>query len=86
VEHLRARFAGQPHVEDDNIVLFGDCAGFPIIAIGDKVYSPSLFLKPPFDELSNGGVVFDYEDFHRAGWPLSVNAKKKAELRFRRSA
>jgi hypothetical protein len=66
----RAGFARQPHVEDDDVVLLGYRSRLPVVAVGDEIYAPALLLKAPLDELSNGGIVFDYEDFHRGGMDI----------------
>ncbi len=71
MEYLPTRLPRKPHVEHDYVVLFGDCPGLAIVAIRDEINAPALFLKAPFDELSDGRIVFDYEDFHRAGWTSS---------------
>ena len=67
MEYLRTGLPWKPHVEDDDVVFLGDCSAFPIVAVRDEIDAPALFLKAPLDELADGRVVFDYEDFHRAG-------------------
>ena len=66
VEDLCAGFPWKAHVQNHDIVYFRYCPGFTVVAVGDQVYAPALLLKAPFDELSDGGIVFYYEDFHRA--------------------
>jgi len=60
----------------DDVVLLRDCARLPIVAVRDEIDAPALFLKAPLDELADGRVVFDYEDFHRPGCTSSVKCQE----------
>jgi hypothetical protein len=67
MQDLSAGFARESHVEDDDVVLLRYGPRLTVVSVGHEIDAPSLLLKAPFDELSDGRVVFDYEDSHRGG-------------------
>ena len=81
MEDLCAGFPWKAHVQNHDIVFFRYCPGFTVVAVGDQVYAPALLLKAPFDELANGGIVFDYEDFHRPGQERELRNERRQVAR-----
>ena len=63
---MRSRFPRQTHVQNHDIVVFGDGSRLSVVAVGDEVNSPALLLETALDELSYGGIVFNDEDSHLA--------------------
>ena len=79
MQHLRAGLSRKAHIEYDDVVFLRCCSRFPVVAVGDQIHTPALFLKTPFDELPNSWIVFDDEDFHErsttfGGRALSLQA------------
>src|SRR6185369_13898480 len=60
-----------------HIIFLGDGARLAIVAVGDEIHAPALFLEAPLHELSDGGIVFNDEDFHRGS---IVQAMQRADI------
>jgi hypothetical protein len=80
VQNLRPRLTWKTHVEDYNIVFFSHGASFTLVAVGDEIDTPALFLEASLYELPDGRIVFNDEDFHFS--PIvRINAKGGHDVR-----
>src|SRR6266545_435852 len=64
VQHLQSRFAREPHVEDDEIVIPRGGHALTLVARADEVDSPSLLLESALYELADRRVILNDQDLH----------------------